>query len=130
MDKFHDLLSVQVLSVGMENIQDLLLPLLVRILREDGQSIRGVFLRNDVALREKEGTGQEARDRAQPVSYTHLANVNDIPRGYAMTGKLNLRADPREYRRWNLFSAILGLGLIAAGWVWHSFCLLSTSRCV
>ena len=50
-----------------------------------------------------------------------MANVNDIPRGYAMTGKLNLRADPREYRRWNLFSAVLGLGLIAAGWVWHSF---------
>ena len=49
-----------------------------------------------------------------------MANVNDIPRGYAMTGKLNLRADPREYRRWNLFSAVLGLGLIAAGWVWHS----------
>ena len=43
VDKFHDLLSVQVLSVGMENIQDLLLPTLVRILREDGQSIRGVF---------------------------------------------------------------------------------------
>ena len=58
VDKFHDLLSVQVLSVGMENIQDLLLPLLVRILREDGQSIRGVFLRNDVVLREKEGLSQ------------------------------------------------------------------------
>ena len=58
VDKFHDLLSVQVLSVGMENIQDLLLPTLVRILREDGQSIRGVFLRNDVALREKEGLPQ------------------------------------------------------------------------
>ncbi len=27
VDKFHDLLSVQVLSVGMENLQDLLLPL-------------------------------------------------------------------------------------------------------
>lgn len=50
-----------------------------------------------------------------------MANVNDIPRGYAMTGKLNLRADPKEYRRWNLFSAVFGLCLIAVGWVWHSF---------
>ncbi|MCI9644925.1 MAG: class I SAM-dependent rRNA methyltransferase [Oscillibacter sp.] len=58
VDKFHDLLSVQVLSVGMENIKDLLLPLLVRILREDGQEVRGVFERNDVALREKEGLEQ------------------------------------------------------------------------
>jgi len=58
VDKFHDLLSVQILSVGMEHIKDLLLPALVRILREDGQSIRGVYERNDVALREKEGLSQ------------------------------------------------------------------------
>ena len=58
VDKFHDLLSVQVLSVGMENLQDLLLPALVDILRQDGQPIRGVFLRNDVALRAKEGLPQ------------------------------------------------------------------------
>jgi 23S rRNA (cytosine1962-C5)-methyltransferase len=58
VDKFHDLLSVQVLSVGMERIKDLLLPLLVRILREDGQAVRGVFERNDVPLREKEGLEQ------------------------------------------------------------------------
>lgn len=58
VDKFHDLLSVQVLSVGMEKIKDLLLPLLVRILREDGQTVRGVYERNDAALRDKEGLGQ------------------------------------------------------------------------
>lgn len=58
VDKFHDLLSVQVLSVGMERVKDLLLPLLVRILREDGQTVRGVFERNDAALREKEGLAQ------------------------------------------------------------------------
>ena len=38
VDKFHDLLSVQVLSVGMENLQDLLLPALVDILRQDSPS--------------------------------------------------------------------------------------------
>ncbi|BCK83491.1 SAM-dependent methyltransferase [Pusillibacter faecalis] len=58
VDKFHDLLSVQVLSVGMERIQNLLLPALVELLRSDGQNIRGVYLRNDVALREKEGLPQ------------------------------------------------------------------------
>ena len=61
VDKFHDLLSVQVLSVGMENLQDLLLPALVDILRRDGQPIRGVFLRNDVALRDKEGLAKHPR---------------------------------------------------------------------
>ena len=58
VDKFHDLLSVQVLSIGMEGIKHHLIPTLVRILREDGQTIRGVFERNDVALREKEGLTQ------------------------------------------------------------------------
>ncbi len=58
VDKFHDLLSVQVLSVGMEAIKDLLLPALVRILREDGQAVRGVYERNDAALRDKEGLPQ------------------------------------------------------------------------
>lgn len=58
VDKFHDLLSVQVLSFGMEALQETLLPALVGILREDGQTIRGVYLRNDVPLREKEGLPQ------------------------------------------------------------------------
>ena len=58
VDKFHDLLSVQVLSVGMERIKDSLLPLLADILRRDGQKIRGIFERNDVALRDKEGLPQ------------------------------------------------------------------------
>ena len=58
VDKFHDLLSVQVLSVGMEGIKEMLLPALVNILREDGQAIRGVFERNDVTLRDKEGLPQ------------------------------------------------------------------------
>ena len=36
----------------------MLFPLLVRILREDGQDIRGVYERNDVAIREREGMEQ------------------------------------------------------------------------
>ena len=55
VDKFHDLLSVQVLSYGLERLKGLLLPALVEILRQDGQEIRGVYQRNDAALREKEG---------------------------------------------------------------------------
>lgn len=55
VDKFHDLLSVQVLSVGMESIKGTLLPMLADILRRDGQAVRGVYERNDVSLRDKEG---------------------------------------------------------------------------
>ena len=58
VDKFHDLLSVQVLSVGMEKIKGMLLPMLAEILRQDGQAVRGIYERNDVALRDKEGLPQ------------------------------------------------------------------------
>lgn len=58
VDKFHDLLSVQVLSVGMERIKGTLLPMLAELLRQDGQTVRGVYERNDAALRDKEGLPQ------------------------------------------------------------------------
>ena len=56
VDRFESVLSVQVLSLGMERLTDVILPLIVRTLREDfGQTIEAVYLRNDVALREREG---------------------------------------------------------------------------
>ncbi|MCI2057291.1 MAG: class I SAM-dependent rRNA methyltransferase [Oscillibacter sp.] len=58
VDRFNDLLVVQVLSVGMEVRKGFLIPALVDILRRDGQQISGVFERNDEALREKEGLTQ------------------------------------------------------------------------
>ena len=45
----------QVLSLGIERIKHRLFPLLVDILRQDGQTIRGVYERNDAAIRELEG---------------------------------------------------------------------------
>ena len=58
VDRFSELLVVQTLSVGMERIKDTLFPLLAEVLREDGQDIRGIFERNDVAIRELEGLEQ------------------------------------------------------------------------
>ena len=58
VDRFNDLLVVQTLSYGMEQRKNMLFPLLVQVLREDGQDIRGVYERNDEALRDKEGLEQ------------------------------------------------------------------------
>ena len=58
VDRFSEILVTQTLSVGMERIKGLLFPLLVKVLREDGQDIRGVFERNDVAIRALEGLEQ------------------------------------------------------------------------
>ena len=58
VDRFSDILVTQTLSVGMERRKDLIFPLLAEVLREDGQEIRGIFERNDVAIRALEGLGQ------------------------------------------------------------------------
>ena len=55
VDRFNDILVVQILSLGMEQRKEMLLRALVDILRADGRTIRGVYERNDVGLREKEG---------------------------------------------------------------------------
>ena len=58
VDKFSNYLVTQTLSVGMECIKDMLFPLLVQVLEEDGQVIDGLFERNDVAIRALEGMEQ------------------------------------------------------------------------
>lgn len=55
VDRFSDILVIQVLSRAMEQLKGFLMPALVRILREDGQEIRGVYERSDVAIRGLEG---------------------------------------------------------------------------
>ena len=58
VDRCSDILVTQTLSVGMEKIKDVVFPLLVKVLRSDGQDIRGIYERNDVAIRELEGLPQ------------------------------------------------------------------------
>ena len=58
VDRFESLLVTQTLSVGMERIKEMLFPLLVEALAEDGVVIDGVFERNDAAIRALEGMEQ------------------------------------------------------------------------
>lgn len=58
VDRFGPYLVTQTLSVGIERRKHLLFPLLVELLRQDGQEIIGLYERNDVALREKEGLAE------------------------------------------------------------------------
>ncbi|MBP1575482.1 MAG: class I SAM-dependent rRNA methyltransferase [Oscillospiraceae bacterium] len=55
VDKFGDILVTQCLSVGMEKIKNIVFPLLFEVLSEDGQTVRGIYERNDVAIRKLEG---------------------------------------------------------------------------
>ena len=58
VDRFESVLVAQVLSLGMERLKVRLFPLLADMLRQDGQDIRGIYERNDAALREREGMSQ------------------------------------------------------------------------
>ena len=58
VDRFESVLVTQTLSLGMERIKPRLFPLLAKVLRKDGQDIRGIYERNDVAIRELEGMAQ------------------------------------------------------------------------
>ena len=58
VDKFGDILVAQTLCLGTELRKDLLFPALREILEADGETVRGIFERNDVKIRELEGMEQ------------------------------------------------------------------------
>lgn len=58
VDRFNDILVTQTLSVGIERIKPVLFPIIVDVLNADGAGIRGVYERNDVAIRALEGMEQ------------------------------------------------------------------------
>ncbi len=58
VDRFDNLLVVQSLSLGIDRIKHMLIPALVDILQGMGEQIDGVYERNDVAIRQKEGMEQ------------------------------------------------------------------------
>lgn len=55
VDRFGKILVVQVLSYGIDKIKGMIFRLLVKILKESGDEINGIFERNDVAIRQLEG---------------------------------------------------------------------------
>lgn len=58
VDKFGEILVSQTLCLGTELRKDLIFPALVQAMEEDGETIRGVYERNDVKIRELEGMEQ------------------------------------------------------------------------
>lgn len=55
VDRYNDILVTQISSYGMENIKELLYELLLEVLKEDGQDVKGIYERNDINVRAKEG---------------------------------------------------------------------------
>ena len=58
VDKFGEILVVQTLCLGTELRKDWIFPALVEAIEADGETVRGIYQRNDVKLRELEGMEQ------------------------------------------------------------------------
>lgn len=55
VDKFHDILVTQTLSLGMERLKTTLFPIILRLLAAYGYPVRGIYERNDARSRTLEG---------------------------------------------------------------------------
>ena len=55
IDRFSDVCVSQVMSFGMEQRKDIIYNALIKVLSEYGVSIRGIYERNEAAMREQEG---------------------------------------------------------------------------
>ena len=110
VDRFSNILVTQTLSVGMEKLKPVLFPILAEVLRADGQTIDGIYERNDEALRAKEGLEQnkgwfELPGEPHPAStqteicengvYYHVDFENGQKTGFFLDQKYNRRAVAR-----------------------------------
>ncbi len=55
VDRFSDIIVTQVLSYGMDKIKDVIYGAIVKTLTDMGETVNGVYERNDVAIRALEG---------------------------------------------------------------------------
>ena len=55
VDRYNDILVSQISSYGLEQRKDMLYEVLLEVLREDGQDVKGIYERNDIRVRAKEG---------------------------------------------------------------------------
>ncbi len=59
VDRYNDLLVAETLSLGMDGIKDIIFPQLAELFSELGTPIRGIYQRNESAIRKLEGMQQE-----------------------------------------------------------------------
>ena len=80
VDRYGGLLSVQIACLGMELIRNAVFRELVSVLEEAGQAVTGVFERNDLPVREKEGLEQRKgwyRLPDRPVPETAVTEITE-----------------------------------------------------
>ena len=136
----------QTLSAGVERIKPLLFPLLKKVLERDGQAVRGVYERNDAAIRELEGLpqgkgwfGGDGGPTRTEITENGIVYGEDFENGqktgFFLDQKYNRRAVAQLARGRRVLDCFTHTGSFAlhaaAGGAAHvCACLLYTSRCV
>ena len=58
VDRYNDILVSQISTFGMEQIKDMLYEVLLEVMNENNIDIKGIYERNNIAIRTKEGLDQ------------------------------------------------------------------------
>lgn len=58
IDRYNDILVSQISSYGLEQIKDMIYEIVLDVLKADGQDVKGIYERNDIQIRTKEGLEQ------------------------------------------------------------------------
>ena len=104
VDRFSNILVTQTLSVGMEKLKPILFPILAEVLRADGQTIDGIYERNDEALR--------ARFQKTFVGYQQIVNAEQQKVVQQINGLMQKTLE--DFRTKNGYSVIMNAeGLLA-----------------
>ncbi len=78
VDKYEDVLVVQCLALGMENLKVKIVSLLKDVLLNDGIKIHGVFERSDAKEREKEGLKKVKGFIGEPFDPSVIITENNV----------------------------------------------------
>lgn len=128
VDRYNDILVSQISSFGLNNIKSMLYEVLLEVLVEDGQDVKGVYERNDIKVREKEGLQMEKGYWKQaPLATKTIINENGLrlhvdvengqKTGYFLDQKENrvlLRRMAKDKKVLDCFSHTGGFALNAA----------------
>ncbi len=102
VDKYNDILVTQIVTYGMEQLKPVIFPLLFEALNENGFKIKGIYERNDVAIRKLEGLdeycgwyGQQLKEQETIINENNLKIVVNYVEGQ----KTGYFLDQRDNRR-------------------------------
>lgn len=79
VDRYNDILVCQISSYGLDKIKDTIYKILLEVLQEDEQDVKGIYERNDINVRAKEGLPLEKGYwKNSKLPTTTIINENDI----------------------------------------------------